>query len=137
MPPKIQIIILKSNYTAFASKNVFKSNLQLFQYTRQCITPNRVMSCGAHLCVIIPVGNIANLDKMEQQWLAVCNTVSDLISTRFEPRTSRAKDKRIRVWYVRSKVQTVLFSLFKSVQHCQRLASVATFCERSCVVQEQ
>ena len=50
---------------------------------------------GAHLRVIAPVGNTAPFEKMSQRWRAVGNTVFDLTSQRFEPRTSRFRDERV------------------------------------------
>ena len=63
--------------TLVAARN--NTKYQIFHYTRG-ITPKRVTSLrGAHLRVIAPVGN----------------TVFDLTSPRFEPRTFRSRDERV------------------------------------------
>ena len=49
---------------------------------------------GAHLHVIAP-GSTASFEGMSQRRQVVGNTVSDLTGSRFEPRTSRSRDKRI------------------------------------------
>ena len=53
--------------------------------------PNRVLGGEAQLRVI--VGNTAPLKDMLQRWKAVGNTVFDLTSPRFEPQTSRSRNK--------------------------------------------
>ena len=40
-------------------------------------------------------GNTAPFEEMSQRWRAVGNTVSDLTGPRFEPQTSRSRDKRV------------------------------------------
>ena len=40
-------------------------------------------------------GNTAPFEEMPQRWRAVGNTVSDLTGPRFEPHTSRSRDKRV------------------------------------------
>ena len=40
-------------------------------------------------------GSKPSFKEMSQRWRAIGNTVSDLTGPRFEPRTSRSRDKRI------------------------------------------
>ena len=40
-------------------------------------------------------GNTAPFEETSQRWRAVDKTVSDLTGPRFEPRTSRSRDKRV------------------------------------------
>ena len=40
-------------------------------------------------------GNTTSFEEMSQGWRAVANTMFDLTSLRFEPQTSRFKDKRV------------------------------------------
>ena len=50
--------------------------------------------CGAHLRVIAPAGHTAPFEEMLQQWQAV-GTVPNLTGLRFEPQTSRSREKRV------------------------------------------
>ena len=51
-----------------------------------CLTPKRLTSWR---------GNTASFEKLWQRWRASGNNVFDLTGWRFEPRTSRSRDKRV------------------------------------------
>ena len=72
------------------------SQNQIFDYTR-CIRPKRVLSWRDPIFASLHPGNTARFKEMLQRWRAVGNTVSDLTGPRFEPQTSRSKDKRVTV----------------------------------------
>ena len=63
---------------------------QIFHYTR-CITPKRLTSwrgSSSRHCA-------SPLVETLLRWRAVGNTVSDLTGPRFEPQTSRSRNKRV------------------------------------------
>ena len=67
----------------------FKSNLSLYLLYLAEACDKLAGSISASL----RPANTAPFKEMSQRWRAVGNTVSDLISPRFEPRTSRSKDE--------------------------------------------
>ena len=89
--------ILKS--LALASKlkslalasNQIKSNLSLYSlhYAEAC------NELAGPISASLRPGNTAPFEEMSQRWRAVGNTVSDLTGPRFEPHTSRSRDKRV------------------------------------------
>ena len=56
-----------------------------------------VRVCETHLLIIAPAGYAASVEEMLQRWRADGNTVSELISPRFEPQTFRSRDERVTV----------------------------------------
>ena len=68
-----------------------KSNLSLYSldYAEAC------NELAGPISASLRPGNTAPFEEMSQRWRAVGNTVSDLTGPRFEPQTSRSRDKRV------------------------------------------
>ena len=71
--------------------NQIKSNLSLYSlhYAEAC------NELAGPISASLRPGNTAPFKEMSQRWRAVGNTVSDLTGPRFEPQTSRSRDKRV------------------------------------------
>ena len=48
-----------------------------------------------HLCVIAPASNSVNNEEISKRWPVLDNPVFNLTDPRFEPQTSRSRNKRV------------------------------------------
>ena len=82
---------LRGPFLRFHWKAFIKSNLSLYSldYVEAC---NKL---AGPISASLRPGNTAPFEEMSQRWRAVDNTVSDLTGPRFEPLTSRSRDKRV------------------------------------------
>ena len=74
-------------------KKTIKSNLLFYSiyYADAC------NECAGPISVSMRLGNTATLKEISQQWRAIGNAVSDLTGPRFESRTSRFRDERVKL----------------------------------------
>ena len=68
-----------------------QSNLSLYSlyYAEAC------NEFAGPICALLRPGSTALFEERLQQWRAVCNTVSNFTSPRFEPQTYRSKDESV------------------------------------------
>ena len=73
------------------TQECLKSNLSLYSldYAEAC------NELAGPISASLRPGNTAPFEETSQRWRAVGNTVSDLTGPRFEPQTSRSRDKRV------------------------------------------
>ena len=58
---------------------------------------------------------------MLQQWWAISNTVPDLTSLRFDPQTSRSRDKRVTAWHDQRKYAIIYLYRYKNIIESQSI----------------